>query len=97
MLWIDETKVTDLPPAPPIAKKDIPVVCQSKNLMFKSEVTTRVTFNVFVEGVLAQVVADHNRRSLTTLLEVDGKVIESWEGITLDKLAETPYTFYIKL
>ena len=26
-LWIDETLATDLPPAPPIAKDDIPEVC----------------------------------------------------------------------
>ena len=27
VMWIDETLVTDLPPAPAIEKEDIPVVC----------------------------------------------------------------------
>ena len=51
-LMIDDTLVTDLPPAPPIAKDDIPVVCQSDNFEMKGEVITRMTFNIFVEGIL---------------------------------------------
>ena len=73
-MWVDDILVTDLPPAPPIAKEDIPVVCQSEKFEYKSEVITRTTFNVFVEGILSQIVADHNRRSLCTIVEVDGKL-----------------------
>ena len=60
------------------------------------EVTTRITFNVFIKGELSQFVAEHNRRSLCTFLEVDGKIEKSWEGLTIDKFAEQPYTFYVK-
>ena len=87
--------MTDLPSAPAIEKEDIPDVCQSENFVFRGEVTVRTTFNVFVKGILSQIVADHNRRSLCTILEVDGKIVMQWDGVTLDKLAETPYTFYI--
>ena len=73
-LMIDGTLVTDLPPAPPIAKDDSPVVCQSDNFEMKGEVITRTTFNIFVEGILSSIVAEHNRRSLCTLIEVDGKI-----------------------
>ena len=59
------------------------------------EVTTRITYNVFVRGVLAQIVADHNRRSLCTLIELDGKIIKQWDGMTLEKFAEQPVTFFV--
>ena len=58
--------------------------------------TTRITYNVFLKGILSQIVAEHNRRSLCTLIEVDGKIEKQWDGLTLQKLAETPYTFYLK-
>ena len=38
--------------------------------------------------------ADHNARSLCTFLEVDGKVNKQWDGLSLEKLSEQPYTFY---
>ena len=95
LLWIDQTLVTELTRAPAIEKEDIPDVCQSENFVFNGEVTVRTTFNVFVKGILSQIVADHNRRSLCTILEVDGKLVEQWNGVTLDKLSETPYTFYV--
>lgn len=94
-LWIDDIFPEDLPDAPPVKKEDIPTVCQSENFEYFGEVTTRITFNVFLEGILCPIVAEHNRRSLYTFLEVDGKVEKYWEGITLDKLAEQPYTFYL--
>ena len=91
-LWIDGmidgTLATDLPPAPPIAKEDIPVVCQSDNYEYKGEVTTRITYNVFVEGTLSQIVAEHNRRSLSTSVEVDSKIEKHWDGMTLDQFSE---------
>ena len=58
--------------------------------------TTRITYNVFLKGILSQIVAEHNRRSLCTLIEVDGKIEKQWDGLTLQKLAEIPYTFYLK-
>ena len=73
-LWIDDTLVTELPPAPPLAKDDIPVVCKSENFEMKGEVISRVTYNVFVEGILSSIVAEHNRRSLCTMIEVNGKI-----------------------
>ena len=63
--------------------------------MIQGEVIVRTTYNVFVKGVLSQIVAEHNRRSVCTLIEVDGKVIKQWDGLTLAKFAEQPYTFYI--
>ena len=83
MLYVDDIKMTDLPQAPPIAKENIPVVCQSENFVFNGEVTTRITFNVFVKGSLSQIVAEHNRRSLCTTIEADGKIIKQWDGMTL--------------
>ena len=52
LLWINEVLVTDLPAAPPIKKENIPVVCQSDNLVFLGDVTKRVTFQLFIEGLL---------------------------------------------
>ena len=83
LLWIDETLVSDLPPAPAIAKENITVVCQSENFVYMSEVIIRITYNVFVKGELSQIVAEHNRRSLCTILEVDGKIVKQWDGVTL--------------
>ena len=88
--------VRDLPPAPPVKKEDIPVVCQSENLVFIGEVTTRITYQVFIEGEMSIIIADHNRRSLCTTLEVEDKVIKQWDGVTLEKFAEQPYTFYVR-
>lgn len=82
-LLVDEVSVGQLPPAPPIKKEDIPIVCQSDNLEYRGEVTNRITFNVFIEGILCPIVAEHNRRSLYTFLEVNGKIEKHWEGITL--------------
>ena len=81
---MDSTNVLNLPPAPPIAKEDIPEVCQSENYEFEGEVTTRITYNVFIKGELSHIVADHNRRSLCTFIEVDGKIEKQWDGLTLE-------------
>ena len=51
LLWINEVLTTDLPVAPPIKKENIPVVCQSDNLVFLGDVTKRVTFQLFIEGL----------------------------------------------
>ena len=83
-LWINDMLVTDLPKAPLIEKDNIPVVCQSDNLVFLGEVTKRVTFQLFVKGLLHQFVADHNARSLCTVLEVDGKLNKQWQGLKLE-------------
>ena len=94
-LWISDTLVSDLPSAPALDKENIPDICQSEHFVYNGEVTVRTTFNVFVKGILSQIVADHNRRSLCTFLEVDGKMVMQWDNKTLEKLSETPYTFYI--
>ena len=74
LFWINDTLVTDLEKASPNKKRDIPVVCQCENLVFLGDVVKRVTFQLFIEGLLHQFVADHNARSLCTFLEVDGKI-----------------------
>ena len=43
-LWINDVLVSDLPAAPLIKKDNIPIVCQSDNLVFLGDVTKRVTF-----------------------------------------------------
>ena len=63
-----------LPAALPIKKDNIPVVCQSENLVMLSDIIKRVTFQLFIEGLLHTFIADHNARSLCTSLEVDGKI-----------------------
>ena len=80
---MDETLVTDLPPAPLVAKENIPIVCQSENFVYNGEVTTRITYNVFVKGILSQIVAEYNRRSLCTSVEADGKIVKQWDNKTL--------------
>ena len=82
--YINDTLVSELPKAPLITKSNIPVVCQSDNLVFLGDVTKRVTFQLFIEGLLHQFVAEHNARSLCTFLEVDGKVNKQWDGVTLE-------------
>ena len=88
LMWINDVLVSDLPSAPPIKKDNIPIVCQSDNLVFLGDVTKRVTFQLFIEGLLHQFIAEHNCRSLTTFLEVDDKISKQWHGVTLEKLAE---------
>ena len=39
-------------------------------------------------------IAEHNCRSLCTFLEVDGKIIKQWDGVSLEKIAAQPHTFY---
>ena len=58
-------------------------MCQSENFVVNGEVMIRITYNVFIKGILSQIVAEHNRRSVCTLIEVDGKVIKQWDGLTL--------------
>ena len=94
LMWINEVPVTDLPAAPPIKKDNIPVVCQSDNLVFLSDLIKRVTFQLFIKGLLHQFVAEHNVRSLCTFLEVDGKINKQWDGLTLKQFSEQPFTFY---
>ena len=52
-------------------------------MVFLGDVIKRVTFQLFIEGLLHQFIADHNARSLCTYLEVDGKVNKQWDGLTL--------------
>ena len=93
LLWIDGKLVNDLPIAPPIPKDSIPVVCQSDILLVKNNVTTRVTYQVFIEGIMSTIIADHNARGLTSTLEVDGKIYKQWDGIKIEEFAKHPYTF----
>ena len=44
----------------------------------------RITYNVFIKGILSQIVADHNRRSICTIFEVDGKIEKQCDGMTLE-------------
>ena len=88
LLWINEVLVCQLPAAPPIKKDNIPVVCQSENLVMLGDIIKRVTFQLFIEGMLHQFIAEHNARSLCTFLDVDGKVNKQWDGVTLAQLAE---------
>ena len=66
LFWINGILVTTLPKAPPIKKENIPIVCQSDNLVFLGEVTKRTTFQIFIDGQMEQFVADHNARSQCT-------------------------------
>ena len=84
MLWINNVLAEDLPEAPLLKKENIPVVCQSENMVLLGDVIKRVTFQLFIEGLLHQFVADHNARSLCTFLEVDGKINKQWDGVTLE-------------
>ena len=59
---------------PPIAKEGFPDVCQSEIFEVKGEVLIRITYNVFIKCVLSQIVVEHNRRSICTVIEVDGKI-----------------------
>ena len=40
--------------------------------------------------------ADHNARSLTTQYLVNDKIIKQWDSLTLEQIAQQPYTFYEK-
>jgi len=93
LMWINGEYVNDLPIAPPIPKDSIPVVCQSDTLIVKNNVTTRVTYQVFIEGIMSVIIADHNARGLTTVLEVDGKIYKQWDGMKIEEFAKHPYTF----
>ena len=52
LLWINGILATDLPAAPLLKKENIPVVCQSDNLVFSGVVMKRVTFQLFIDGLL---------------------------------------------
>ena len=39
---------------------------------------------------------DHNRRSVCTIVEVDGKIERQWDGMTLEEFSKHPYTFFVK-
>ena len=87
LLWINDVLASELPKAPPIEKDHIPTVCQSENLVLMGDTIKRVTFQIFVHGLMHQIVADHNCRSLCTSLEVDDKIIKQWDGLRLDEIA----------
>ena len=74
MLWVEDTLTTDLPIAPPVKREDVPVLCQSDVMTYNGEVIKRSTIHLFIHGLLHQFVAEHNARSLSTSLEVDGKI-----------------------
>lgn len=66
LLWINDIQASTLPKAPPLKKENIPIVCQSDNLVLLGDVTKRTTFQIFIEGLMEQIEADHNARSLCT-------------------------------
>ena len=43
-----------------------------------------------------QIVADHNARSLSTQYSVNDKIIKQWDGLTLEQIAQQPFTFFEK-
>ena len=45
---------------------------------------------------MEQIVAEHNARSLNTQYLVNDKIIKQWDGLTLEQIAEQPFTFYEK-
>ena len=96
LFWVNDILVTGLPKAPPIQKDNIPPVCQSDNLVFLGDVIKRTTFQIFIDGLLEQFVADHNARSRSTQYLVNDKIIKQWDGLTLEEIAEQPFTFYQK-
>ena len=63
-------------------------------MVILTDIIKRVTFQLFILGLLHQMIAEHNCRSLCTSLEVDGKVIKQWDGVSLNKIAAEPFTFY---
>ena len=63
-------------------------------MVILSDIIKRVTFQLFIFGILHQIFAEHNCRSLCTSLEVDGKIIKQWNGVSLEKIASEPFTFY---
>ena len=63
-------------------------------MVILSDILKRVTFQLFIYGILHQIIAEHNCRSRCTLLEVDGKIIKQWDGVSLEQIASEPYTFY---
>ena len=44
LFWINAVLASDLQKAPPIKKENIPVVCQSENMILLGDVIKRVTF-----------------------------------------------------
>ena len=63
LLKIDGVDYEDLPKAPPITKEDIPAVCRSETIEHIGETVTRVTFQLFNDGVLTPWTAEHNKRN----------------------------------
>ena len=88
--------MSNLPPAPPITEEGIPLVCQSDIDVVDNNVLMHITFNVFVKSILSQIVIEHNRDSVCTVLEVDGKVEKQWDGLSLDEFSAAPYTFTVR-
>ena len=86
LFWINEVLAKALPKAPPISKDNIAPVCQSDNLVILNYNLKRVTFQLFIFGLLHQIIAEHNCRSKCTFLEVDGKIIKQWDGVSLEQI-----------
>ena len=62
ILHLGDILATELPPAPPIKKENLPPVCRSDVLEFMGETVARLTWILFLFGVRFTFTAEFNRR-----------------------------------
>ena len=87
ILYLDDVLATELPPAPPITKENLPPVCRSDVHEFCGETVTRLTWILFLFGVCTPFTAEFNKRMQTGTYSVDGKIVFQW---SCEDPAESP-------
>ena len=65
-------------------------------MVYRGETKIRTTFQVFIKGVLACIVAEHCAKSQSLRVYVDGKLDKLHEDMTLEQLADIKYTFVVQ-
>lgn len=83
--------VTELPPAPPITKDNLPPVCRSEPYEYMGETITRLTWTLFLFGVCTPFTAEFNRRSQTGTFSVGGKTVFHWSCEDPADSSDLPY------
>ena len=90
-LSVDETTFDDLPEFKD--KVDVPEVGHSNMDTHNGQITVRIDFLLFLKGRRTPISIEHNLRSSTVSLDVNGKPQKSWKAKSFTEAFSIPYNF----
>ena len=90
-MTIEGELATELAPAPPIKRENLPPVCRSEVLEHIGETITRVDWLLFLKGLRTPFSAEFNRRMQTCTLSITGKIVRQFHCEDPSETSELPY------